>query len=326
MEHDISQISKFDTIYEQYQFRYTAIIDKFMENNIDISKLSAVIGRGGYIKPVKAGTYKVNDLMLEDLRVARHGEHASNLGAILAAAFHSKYHIPAFITDPTVVDEMSEIAKITGLPEYRRLSQWHPLNQKACARRGAADVGKVYEEANVIVAHLGGGITVGVHEKGMAVDVNDGLLGDGPFSLDRPGGLPSIAVMNMCFEEGATFASVKNKLLGNAGLYAHCKTVDARVVEKEILNGNRQFELVYKALAYNIAKEIGSCAAVLKGNVDAIVLTGGLVYSQMLVDWIIEYVSFIGKIILYPGGYEMEAMAEAVVRVLNGDEVAIDYV
>lgn len=326
IDHNVDEIKKFNSIYEQYKFRYEEILKKLEEKNINLDDLTAVIGRGGYVKPVKSGTYAINDLILEELRTAKNGEHASNLGSILANEFMKKYNIPGFITDPTVVDEMSDIAKVTGWPEYRRRSQWHPLNQKACARRAARDIGKKYEDSNIIVAHLGGGITVGAHEKGVTVDVNDGLLGDGPFSIDRPGGLPTIAVMDLCFKEGATFDNVKKKLLGNAGLYSYCKTMDARDVEKDILAGDKQKELVYKALAYNIAKEIGSCATVLKGNVDAIVLTGGLAFSKMLVGWISEYVSFISKIILYPGGYEMEAMVEAVVRVLNKEEEIKIYV
>ena len=326
IDHDPVEIKKFGSIYGQYELRLSEISRKLLERDIDLSGLTAVIGRGGYVRPVKSGTYKVNGLMLEELTSARNGEHASNLGAILAGEFSKKHGIPAFITDPTVVDEMSELAKFTGWPKIKRRSQWHPLNQKACARRAAAQLGKKYTDSNLIVAHLGGGITVGVHEKGVAVDVNDGLLGDGPFSLDRPGGLPTSAVMELCFEEGATFESVKKKLLGNAGMYAHLGVTDARIVEKEILSGNKKYELVFKALAYNIAKEIGKCAAVLKGRVDAIVITGGLAYNKMLMGWLEEYVSFISRIIYFPGGYEMEAMAEAVTRVLNGEEQALEYV
>ncbi len=324
--HDPIEINKYDSVYSQYEMRYNGIMKKLKERNINLFELTAVIGRGGYIRPVKSGTYKVNDLMLEELRNAKNGEHASNLGAILAAEFSKEFRIPAYITDPTVVDEMSRIAKLTGLPEYRRLSRWHPLNQKICARKGAIEIGKTYEKANIIVAHLGGGITVGAHEKGVAVDVNDGLLGDGPFSLNRPGGLPTIAVMDLCFKEGASLESVKKKLLGNAGIFAYCQTEDCREIEEEIEKGNTDYELVYKAMAYNIAKEIGKCAVVLKGNVDAIILTGGIAYSRRMVDWITEYAGFLGRIILYPGGYEMEAMAEAVTRVLNGTDIAIEYI
>ncbi|MCP4482828.1 MAG: butyrate kinase [bacterium] len=325
IDHDSKEIKSFDTIYGQYELRYQEITKFLAKNSVDLKSLKAVIGRGGYVRPVPSGTYKVNALMLEELKTAKNGEHASNLGAILASAFSEEYQIPAFITDPTVVDEMSEVAKVSGLPEYRRRSQWHPLNQKACARRAAKELDILYEQSRIIVAHMGGGITVGVHENGKGVDVNDGLLGDGPFSLDRPGGLPTIAVMDMCFKEGATYKTVKHKLLGNAGLFAHCNTVDARVVEKAINNGDKEHEVVFQALAYNIAKEIGSCATVLKGKVDAIVLTGGLAYNKLLMSYLVERVDFLGKIIFYPGGYEMEAMAEAVTRVLKGEEVAKDY-
>ncbi len=295
------------------------------KNHFDISTLTAVIGRGGYVKPVKSGTYKVNQIMVDDLKIARFGEHASNLGAIIAFEISKKYNIPAFITDPTIVDEMSDISKITGVPEIRRKSQWHPLNQKACARMAALELGITYENANFIVAHLGGGITVAAHEKGIAIDVNDGLWGDGPFSLERAGKLPVSSLAELCFKEGSTFSSIKKKLLSKSGLLAYCGITDAREIEKEILNGNKKFELAYKALAYNISKEIGSLAVVLKGNIDAIVLTGGLAYNKMLIDWIKDYIGFLGKIIIYPGGFEMKAMAEAVVRVLNNKEEAIDY-
>ena len=325
IQHPLEKIKKFDSIFSQYEFRFNEISRVLKEKQFDLKTLTAVIGRGGYVRPVASGTYKVNHLMLDELSKAANGEHASNLGAILANRFSEIVNIPAFITDPTVVDEMSEIAKVTGRPEYRRRSQWHPLNQKACARRAAADLGKKLEESRLIVAHMGGGITVGVHEYGQAVDVNDGLLGDGPFSPDRPGGLPTIAVMDICFQEGATYESVKKKLLGNSGLLALCGTIDAREVEAQINSGDKQKELVFKALAYNIAKEIGKCAVVLKGDIDAIVLTGGLAYSKMLMDWLEEYIGFLGKIIYYPGGYEMEAMQEAVERVLSGEEQPKEY-
>ena len=325
VEHDANLIKTFSSVFDQYEFRLAEILKILKKNNFDISKLSAVIGRGGYIKPVKSGTYAVKQIMVNDLKIARYGEHASNLGAIIAFEISKKYNIPAYITDPTIVDEMSDIAKITGVPEISRKSQWHPLNQKACARRAALEMGITYENANFIVAHLGGGITVAAHEKGIAVDVNDGLWGDGPFSLQRSGKLPVSSLVELCFQEGATFASIKKKLLYNSGLLSYCGTTDARKIEKEILNGNKKFALVFKALAYNISKEIGSLAIVLKGCIDAIVITGGLAYVKTLVDWIKEYVGFLGRLIIYPGGFEMEAMSGAADRVLNNKEKVSDY-
>jgi butyrate kinase len=263
--------------------------------------------------------------MVEDLRMGLLGQHASNLGGILAREIASQLNIPAFIVDPVVVDEMEEVARLSGMPDIERISIFHALNQKAVARRAARDLGKSYEEANLIVAHLGGGISVGAHKKGRVVDVNNALDGEGPFSPERAGGLPAEGLLKLCFSGKYTMDEIKKKMVGKGGLVAYLKTNDAREVEKMIEEGNKEAELIYRAMAYQIAKEIGNCAAVLCGQVDAIVLTGGIAHSKMLTGWIKERVEFISQVMTYPGEDEMSALAEGGLRVLRGEEKAKEY-
>nr|WP_250160247.1 butyrate kinase [Caloranaerobacter azorensis] len=292
---------------------------------MNLTKLSAVVGRGGLLKPIAGGTYKVNERMLEDLKVGVLGEHASNLGGILAHEIASQLNIPAFIVDPVVVDEMEDVARISGMPELERKSIFHALNQKAVARRAAKELGKAYNEVNLIVAHLGGGISVGAHKNGRVIDVNNALDGEGPFSPERTGGLPVGDLVKLCFSGKYTLAEMKKKIKGNGGLVAYLGTNDAREVVKMIENGDKKAELVYKAMAYQVAKEIGSLAAVLEGKVDGIILTGGIAYDKRFTKWIIDRVSFISKVFVYPGEDEMIALAEGGLRVLRGEEEAKVY-
>jgi butyrate kinase len=325
LRHSAEELALYPTIYSQYQFRKDVILETLSRKDINLTKLSAVVGRGGLLHPIPSGTYEVNDRMVEDLRMGLLGQHASNLGGILAREIASQLNIPAFIVDPVVVDEMEEVARLSGMPDIERISIFHALNQKAVARRAARDLGKSYEEANLIVAHLGGGISVGAHKKGRVVDVNNALDGEGPFSPERAGGLPAEGLLKLCFSGKYTMDEIKKKMVGKGGLVAYLKTNDAREVEKMIEEGNKEAELIYRAMAYQIAKEIGNCAAVLCGQVDAIVLTGGIAHSKMLTGWIKERVEFISQVMIYPGEDEMSALAEGGLRVLRGEEKAKEY-
>lgn len=325
LRHPAEEINKFDKIFDQYEFRKNVILETLSENGINLTKLSAVVGRGGLLKPIQGGTYSVSDSMITDLKAGVLGEHASNLGGILASEIAKQLNIPAFIVDPVVVDEMDEVARISGMPELARKSIFHALNQKAVARRAAAEMGKSYEDINVIVAHLGGGISVGAHKNGRVIDVNNALDGEGPFSPERAGGLPVGDLAKMCFSGKYTLDDIKKKIKGQGGLVAYLGTNDGREVVKMIEEGNEKAALVYEAMAYQVAKEIGSCAAVLKGKVDAVILTGGIAYDKQFVKWITDRVSFISQVIVYPGEDEMIALAEGGLRVLRGEEAARVY-
>lgn len=325
LRHSSEEIAKYEKIIDQYEFRKNIILETLNEKGINLTKLSGVVGRGGLLKPIAGGTYEVNERMLEDLRIGVLGEHASNLGGIIAHEIANQLNIPAFIVDPVVVDEMEDVARISGMPELKRKSIFHALNQKAVARRAANELGKGYEEVNLIVAHLGGGVSVGAHKKGKVVDVNNALDGEGPFSPERSGGLPVGDLVKLCFSGKYTLDDIKKKIKGKGGLVAYLGTNDGREVVKMIENGDKKAELVYKAMAYQVAKEIGSCAAVLHGKVDGIILTGGIAYDKEFVKWVTDRVGFIGRVFVYPGEDEMIALAQGGLRVLRGEEKAKLY-
>lgn len=325
LRHSTEEINQYETIFDQYDFRKNVILSSLDENNINLSKLSAVVGRGGLLKPIAGGTYAVDEKMLEDLKVGVLGEHASNLGGVLAYEIASNLNIPSYIVDPVVVDEMDDVARISGMPELERKSIFHALNQKAVARRLAKDLNREYSDLNLIVAHLGGGISVGAHKAGRVVEVNNALDGDGPFSPERSGGVPIGDLAKLCFSGKYTHAEIKKMIKGNGGLNAYLGTNDGRDVIQMINNGDKKAEIVFKAMAYQVAKYIGSCAAVLHGKVDGIVLTGGLAYGKELTSWIIEAVEFISKVYVYPGEDEMKALSEGGLRVLQGLEEAKRY-
>lgn len=325
LRHTNEELAPYKTVADQFEFRKNVILDTLNQNDINITKLNAVVGRGGLLRPMEGGTYNVNDVMLKDIRTAAMGQHASNLGALIAHEIAGQLNIPSFIVDPVVVDELDEIARISGMPEIERISIFHALNQKAVARRAAKDLGKPYEELNLIVAHLGGGISVGAHRNGRIVDVNNALDGEGPFSPERAGSLPVSGLIKLCYSGKYTIDELKKKLVGNGGLIAYLGTNDGREVEDMIKKGNKEAELVYKAMAYQVSKEIGACATVLEGKVDAILITGGLAYDKALISWIKESVEFIAGIKVYPGEDEMIALAEGGLRVLRGEEEAKEY-
>lgn len=325
LRHSSEEIGQFKHIVDQQNFRTEIILKALKDNNIDINELDAVVGRGGLLKPILSGTYKVNDAMLKDVKESVKGEHASNLGAIIANEIANSIGKAAYIVDPVVVDELDEIARLSGIPELPRKSIFHALNQKAVAKRYAKENSKNYEDVNVIVAHMGGGVSVGAHRKGKIVDVNNALDGEGAFSPERSGGVPSGDLARMCFSGKYTLDEILKKITGKGGFVAYLDTNDARIVENAALEGEPKAKLVHDAMGYQVSKDIGAAAAVLNGQVDAIILTGGMAYGKPMVNLIKEKVSFIAPITVYPGEDEMLALAQGVIRVLSGEEEAKEY-
>jgi len=325
IEHNSKKLSNFNKIIDQYHFRQDIILNFLKEKGIDLSTLNAVVGRGGLLKPIASGTYRVNEKMLEDLRKGVSGEHASNLGGMLAYGIAENLSVPSYIVDPVVIDEMKPVARISGMPEIPRISILHALNQKAVARKAALDLGKKYEKVNFIVAHLGGGISVGIHCKGKVVDVNNALNGEGPFTPERSGGIPVGGLVELCFSGKFTKDDISKKIKGKGGLVAYLNTNDVREVVKMIKQGDKKAKLILEAMAYQVAKEIGASATVLKGQIDAIILTGGIAYANEFVDLIKDRISFLSLVMVYPGEEEMLALCEGVLRVLRGEEVEKIY-
>lgn len=325
IRHSSDEIGKYKNIFEQRHFRAEVILKVLRDRNVNVDKMDAIVGRGGILKPMPGGTYSINDKMLNDLKEGARGEHAANLGAIIANKIAKSIHKPAFIVDPVGVDEMDEIARVSGMPELHRKSIFHALNQKAVAKRYARENLKKYEDVNVIVAHMGGGVSIGAHRKGKVVDVNNTIDGDGPFSPERSGGVPVGDLVRMCFSGKYKMEEVLKKATGKGGFVAYLDTNDARVVEKAALEGDPKAKLIHDAMGYQVAKEIGAAAAVLNGEVDAIILTGGMAYGKPMVDFISKRVRFIAPIVVYPGEDEMLALAQGAIRVLNGEEKALEY-
>jgi len=325
IRHSVRDLERYAKIIDQFEYRLEIVKDNIKNSGIDASELNAVVGRGGPLRPVPGGTYLVNEKMLRDMREERRGSHASNLGGLIAHAIAAELNIPAFIVDPVSVDEMEPIARVSGMPDNPRESLFHALNQKAVARRAAEELARDYMDVNFIVAHLGGGISVGAHQRGRVIDVNNALPGDGPFSPERSGGVPAGKLVEMCYSGCLSREEMGKKLVGNAGLAAYLGTNDAIEVEKRINNGDEEAKLVYRAMAYQVSKEIGACAAVLKGNIDAIIITGGIAHSSMLVKWIEEQVGFMAPVSVFPGEDEMQALACGGIRVLSGAESAKTY-
>jgi len=323
--HTADELRPFQHIADQYVFRRDAVLNALAEAGIPLDSIHAVVGRGGILAPIPSGTYLVNQKMIDYLHAPHEREHAGNLGALIANEIASRVGVPAFIVDPISVDEFDDIARISGLPEIERRSLSHALNMKAAARRAAKELGRPYTEVNLVVAHLGGGISVSPHRKGRMVDGNQALDGTGPFSPERAGGLPIGDLMRMAYSGQYTYDQLFRKCVGQGGLVAHLGTNDAREVGKRIAEGDEHARLVYEAMAYQIAKEIGAMATVLKGEVDAVVLTGGLSSSQMLTGWISERVKWIAPVLIFPGEDELLAMAQGALRVLHGEELAREY-
>lgn len=324
ISHSVQELKRFTRIFEQYPYRLKLIMEELEQQGMLLRDFSAIVARGGLLKPVAGGIYVVNEKMLQDLEKAERGEHASNLGAAIAYDIASGLGIPAFIVDPVAVDEMEPIARISGLPEIQRVSMFHALNHKAVARKVAAQFGKEYERSNFIVAHLGTGISVAAHRKGRVIDVND-CKDEGAFSLDRCGGLPTYQLVKLCYSGKYTFEQMKQMIMPYGGMYAYLGTRDMREIEQMAMNGNEKAALLIEALAYQVAKDIGSQAAVLCGQADAIILTGGIAYSEVIIDKISKRVSFIAPVIVMPGEEELEALAMGAFRVLRKECEACIY-
>lgn len=327
IRHDQEVLSKFERIADQFEYRKDMIKDELLKAGIEFNKIEIIVCRGGLLKPIMGGAYRVNEAMLRDIRNPM-AEHESNLGGLIAHALSKEFghDVTAIIVDPTCIDEMEDIARISGMPELPRRSFLHALNQRAAGRRFAKEIGKKYEELNVIVVHMGGGISVGAHKKGRIIDVNNGLNGDGPMSPERSGGLPAGQLVDLCFSGKFTKAEICKKIKGKGGLTAYLGTCDGIEIEKMIENGDEKARLVYMALAYQVAKEIGALSTVLKGEVDGIVLTGGLAYSNMIVEEIISRVTHLGLLKVYPGENEMEAMAANGFMALNNEIEVKEYI
>ncbi|MCR4785728.1 MAG: butyrate kinase [Lachnospiraceae bacterium] len=324
LRHTTEEISQYDTIFDQKEFRKNIILDFLKEQNFDIATLDMVVGRGGLVKPIPGGTYRVSDALMEDLKIGPQGQHASNLGGVLAREIADSIGKPSFIVDPVAVDELQPIARVSGMPEIERNSIFHPLNQKAMARRYAKENGKKYEDINVIVAHMGGGVSVGAHRKGQVVDVSNALEGDGAFSPERAGGLPVGPLLRLCFSGKYTEKELYKKLVGGGGFNAYLGTNDMQEVTK-MAETDEKAKLLFDAFVYQVSKDIGARAATLKGEVDAIILTGGIAYGNKVTDGIKDYVGWIAPVVVYPGEDELLALAQGGLRVLNGEEEAKEY-
>lgn len=319
IKHSAEDLKGFTKITDQYEFRKQIILKELVDAGIHIDKLHAVVGRGGLLKPIESGVYEVNERMIEDLRKGVMGEHASNLGGLIAKDIADGIHgCRAFIADPVVVDELQDVARIAGHPKFERRSIFHALNQKAIARVHAESIDKNYEELNLIIAHLGGGISVGAHRKGRVIDVNNALDGEGPFSPERSGTLPAGCLARECFKGKISLDDIKKMITGKGGFVAYFGTNNAYEIELRAKDGDEKAILIQNAMSYQIGKEIGAMAAVLHGEVDAIILTGGIAHNPMLVSYVRDMVSYIAPVLVYPGEDEMKALSMNGLLVLAG--------
>ncbi len=326
VKHSREDIDKFAKITDQFEFRKDVILDEIENSGFSKNDIGVIIGRGGLIKPVKCGVYEVNTALLKDLKKGILGQHASNLGGLIAKDIsRSIKGAKAFIADPVVVDELDDIARISGHPRFERISIFHALNQKAVARQHAKSLSRNYEDMNLIVAHLGGGVSVGTHHRGKVIDVNQALDGDGPFSPERSGTLPVGSLAKLCFSGKVTYEEVKKMITGQGGYVAYVGTNDAYEIEKRANKGDKKADFIQEALAYQVAKEIGAMSTVLKGNVDAIILTGGMAYGKKLVESITERVRHISPVFVNPGENEMRALAMNALIVLKGEAEILEY-
>lgn len=325
LRHSTEEIAQYASIVDQKDFRKNIIVNLLKEKNFDINSLNVIVGRGGMLKPIVSGTYAVSDDLLEDLKIGKQGQHASNLGGILAREIGDSIGVPSYIVDPVVVDELMPIARYSGVSELPRASVFHALNQKAVAKRYAKEIGKAYDSLNLIVVHMGGGVSVGAHEKGKVVDVFNALDGDGAFSPERAGGVPSGALIKMCFSGKYTEKEVYKKIVGNGGFNDYVGTNDMRDVEKMVDEGDKRAEEIREAFILQVAKDMGSMACTLKGKVDRIVVTGGIAYDKAVVEGLKERAQWIAPFTVYPGEDELLALAQGALRVMNGEEEVMVY-
>lgn len=325
ISHSAEELAPFNRIVDQKGFRKDIVLDAIRKKGIEPKDLAAVVGRGGLLVPIPSGVYRVNDRMLEDLFKGVQGEHASNLGGLIADEIARPLGIPAFIVDPVVVDELDDWARLSGIPEIKRRSIFHALNHKYTARLAAREIGKSYESLDLVVCHLGGGITVGAHKHGRVVDVNNGLNGEGPITPERAGTVPAGDLVALAFSGKYAEKDLKKMITGRGGMVAHLGTNDMRETLKRTAAGDAQAALVFEAMVKTVAKQIGACAAVLEGRVDGIVLTGGLALAAEFIDRIKDHVRSLGPVFVFPGENEMVALAEAGLRVLRGEDAARIY-
>ena len=324
IRHSVEELSKYKEITDQFEFRKQLVLDELHHAGIDLD-FAAVVGRGGLAKPLEGGCYEINQQMLDDTRKALH-QHACDLGCIIA--YEIAREIPgcrSFIADPGVVDELNDWARISGSPLMNRICIWHALNQRAIARRYANEVGKTYEDVNLIICHLGGGISIAAHEHGRAVDANNALDGEGPFSPERAGSLPASDLIRLCFSGKFTEGQLLKRIAGQAGLTAHLGTNDVREIEHRIQDGDKHAKLILDAMIYHTAKNIASESAVLKGSIDAILLTGGMARSKYVINGLRERIGFLAPVRVYPGEDEMGALAQNAYYVMQGTQEAKIY-
>ena len=325
LRHSTEEISQYASIVDQKDFRKKIITDLLKEKDFDIKSLGMVVGRGGMLKPIPGGTYAVTDDLLEDLKIGKQGQHASNLGGILAREIADEIGVPSYIVDPVVVDELAPVARYSGVKELPRTSVFHALNQKAVAKRYSKEAGKAYDSMNLIVVHMGGGVSVGAHEKGKVIDVFNALDGDGAFSPERAGAVPSGALIKMCFSGEYTEKEVYSKIVGKGGFNSYLGTNDMRNVIKMIEEGNEEAKAMFDAFIFQVTKDIGSMACVLKGKVDQIIVTGGIAYNAKVIEALKEKAGWIAPFTVYPGEDELLALVQGGLRVLNGEEKAMEY-
>ena len=325
LRHSTEEIASYASIVDQKDFRKDIIVNLLDSKNFDIKSLDVIVGRGGMLKPIPGGTYAVTDDLLEDLKIGKQGQHASNLGGILAREIGDSIGVPSYIVDPVVVDELEDVARFSGVPELPRTSVFHALNQKAVAKRYAIETGKAYDSLNLVVVHMGGGVSVGAHKQGKIVDVFNALDGDGAFSPERAGAVPVGALVKMCFSGEYTEKEVYKKLVGNGGFNAYLGTNDMRDVEKMANEGNEKAILLRAAFIQQVAKDMGAMACVLNGKVDQIIVTGGIAYDKGVVAGLKEKCEWMAPFTVYPGEDELLALAQGALRVMNGEEEAMKY-
>jgi len=324
IEYSNAELVQYKDLNDQLPLREADILEFISSNDINMRDVDIIISRGGLGKPGPAGAYEINETMCDDLITGKYGKHPSALGPAMAFDMSKKYGIRAIVIDMPGTDEFQPLARISGLPELERKSGFHALNQKAAARRAASEMGKSYKNCNLVIAHLGGGITIGAHRCGQVIDCTHGLS-EGPFTPGRAGSLPTMSLVDLALSDKHSKEEIQTRLVGQGGLSAYLGTADALKVEEMINGGDGNAKLVYQAMAYQIAKDIGAMSVVLKGHIDGIVLTGGLAHSEMLTGWIREWIRFIAPVFIYPGEDEMKAMAEGALRVLQGEEQVNKY-
>ncbi|MFZ2958112.1 MAG: butyrate kinase [Candidatus Ozemobacteraceae bacterium] len=324
--HSSDDLKSFEEITDQFDFRKKLIINWLNENKLQLKDIDCFVGRGGFVDPIPSGAYKVDALMLEHLRLQKNGKHPCNLGGLIAHALAEEIGSDqAYIVDPVVVDEMCELARISGMPEISRLSKVHTLNHKAVGQLYAESIQREYKDLNLVIVHMGGGISIAAHQKGKMIDVNNGLNGEGAFTPERTGGLPTGDFMDLCYSGKYTHAEMGKKIKGQGGLVAYLKTNNAQEVAQKIKQGDEYSRKIFEAMAYQVAKDIGAYSAVLSFDVDAVLLTGGLAYNEIFCNWIIDRVRKIAPVVRFPGGDEEMALAKGVFLGLRGEKEIGNY-